>query len=191
MVIRPSHFLKYRATFASNASKSAGLFFFIWRSDGLAAMALLNFPGSWHDGAIAWCGFYQAVKALDALGFKLVGDSAFRANLQALLVCDKDTTVLPPRGPLLTAHMEQQAAIKSVRQAAEWGMGTYQATWKRLKVPLPYNPRERRQLLDLTVRLLNFRTVHVGLAQIKTVFGTLQRMEQFGGAENVYGRSPA
>ena len=94
------------------------------RSDGLAAMALLNFPGSWHDGAIAWCGFYQAVKALDALGFKLVGDSAFRANLQALLVCDKDTTVLPPRGPLLTAHMEQQAAIKSVRQAAEWGMGT-------------------------------------------------------------------
>jgi hypothetical protein len=71
----------------------------VWRSDGLLGYAALNFPGSWHDGALASQGFYKVCKDLGPTGFQLAGDSAFRTKLIALLVVAKESTKMPPAGP--------------------------------------------------------------------------------------------
>ncbi|ETN11224.1 hypothetical protein PPTG_10171 [Phytophthora nicotianae INRA-310] len=48
-------------------------------------------------------------------------------------------------------------AITSVRQAAEWGMGSIQKVYCRLNLPLPYDPELRGMRLDNLFRLVNYR----------------------------------
>lgn len=38
---------------------------------------------------------------------------------------------------------KMSAAITSLRQAAEWGMGSTPKVFRRLQLPLPYNPKVR------------------------------------------------
>ncbi|KAI8900531.1 hypothetical protein BC833DRAFT_618469 [Globomyces pollinis-pini] len=61
-------------------------------------------------------------------------------------------------------------AVFSQRQAAEWGMGTIQRTFGRLKSPLPLNNRKRLTIVKAVVLLHNFRTKYVGFNQIQTVY---------------------
>ena len=69
------------------------------------------------------------------------------------------------------------------------GMGTFQASFKRLTLPLYHGPHERANILRLCVHLQQFRTLHVGLNQIRAVFGSLEELEDVG-LENVYGVAP-
>ena len=158
----------------------------LWSADGLIRFATLNCPGSWHDSKIGTYGFYDAVRT-QPCGYHIAGDSAFKTKLAGLLVVAKSSARRPadPRANL--EWQKLQSALVSVRQCAEWGMGTFQATWKRTRTRLPYNPWYRKLLLETCVQLTNFRTLHVGLNQIKTVFGSLKEQESLGGYENVYG----
>jgi hypothetical protein len=160
---------------------------FVWGADGLARYAFVNVPGCVHDSGIASYGLYAKIETQPD-GLKVVGDSAFRRTLGGLLVIDKSDTVLPSQRDLLSLHLTEQNAAVSLRQAAEWGMGSIQAACKRLKTRLPFNPKVRARIIWTAVYFLNFRTIHVGLNQIKTVFGTLQSMEDEGGAGNFYGK---
>ena len=58
----------------------------------------------------------------------------------------------------------------SLRQSAEWGMRALQGTFTRLKSRLTSNNRMRKLIIETIVLLSNFRTAHVGLNQIATVF---------------------
>jgi hypothetical protein len=58
----------------------------------------------------------------------------------------------------------------SLRQSAEWGMRALQGTFTRLKSRLTSNNRMRKLIIETIVLLSNFRTAHVGLNQIDTVF---------------------
>lgn len=71
-------------------------------------------------------------------------------------------------------HEALQNALVFVRQAAEWGMGITVF---------------RAIFLRLCVHLQQFRTRHVGLNQIHTVFGSLEELVD-AGLENVYGVAP-
>ncbi|ETV63913.1 hypothetical protein H257_19160 [Aphanomyces astaci] len=50
-------------------------------------------------------------------------------------------------------------AITSLRQAAEWGMGSAPNVYRALALPLPYNPSIRARRLSTIYRLYNFRFV--------------------------------
>lgn len=61
-------------------------------------------------------------------------------------------------------------AITSVRQAAEWGMGSMQKVYSRLNLPLPYNPEVRGLRISNIFRMSNYRVRTVGISQIRTTF---------------------
>jgi hypothetical protein len=61
-------------------------------------------------------------------------------------------------------------AITSVRQAAEWGMGSIQKVYSRLNLPLPYDPTLRGLQLNNMFCLTNYRVRTVGISQIRTTF---------------------
>ena len=63
-------------------------------------------------------------------------------------------------------------AVIGQRQAAEWGMGSIQRTFGRLKSPLPVDNLKRKLILKVIVLLYNYRVKFVGLNQIQTVFGS-------------------
>lgn len=60
--------------------------------------------------------------------------------------------------------------ITSVRQAAEWGMGSVDKVYHQLHLPLPYDPSLRLIRLSNIFRLSNFRVRRVGISQIKRTF---------------------
>ncbi|KAE9179490.1 hypothetical protein PF004_g25144 [Phytophthora fragariae] len=63
-------------------------------------------------------------------------------------------------------------AITSVRQAAEWGMGSVQKVYSRLSLPLPYGSYGSGKLRGLCLnnlfRTANFRVRTVAISQIRT-----------------------
>ncbi|KAF1788804.1 hypothetical protein GQ600_27324 [Phytophthora cactorum] len=61
-------------------------------------------------------------------------------------------------------------AITSVRQAAEWGMGSIQKVYSRLNLPLSYDPTIRGLRLANLFRMANYRVRTVGISQIRTTF---------------------
>lgn len=81
---------------------------------------------------------------------------------------DNELDALPPHLHFDAVRMHN--AIISIRQAAEWGMGAVLKPYKRLELPLPYNPFERAKRLEGIHRLYNLRVERTGISQIKTVF---------------------
>jgi hypothetical protein len=75
----------------------------------------------------------------------------------------------------VAAAVKDQLKLKiqiyiSLRQASEWGMRALQGTFARLKCRLTSNHVYRTEIISLVILLHNFRTTHVGLNQISTVF---------------------
>ncbi|KAE9083708.1 hypothetical protein PF010_g21108 [Phytophthora fragariae] len=103
----------------------------------------------------------------------VVSDSAFpssTAMVGRILTPLKDgdlEKILPSlRSSARTVHN----AITSVRQAAEWGMGSIQKVYSRLNLPLPYDQKLRGMRLTNMFRMANFRVRTVGISQIRTTF---------------------
>ena len=61
-------------------------------------------------------------------------------------------------------------AITSIRQAAEWGMGSTSKCFRRLLTPLPFDPVVRGRRIENIYRLYNIRVRRTGISQIRTVF---------------------
>ena len=61
----------------------------------------------------------------------------------------------------------------SLRQSSKWGMRALQGTFSRLKSRLTGKKEKRRKIILSIALLHNFRTHHIGLNQITTVFNPL------------------
>jgi hypothetical protein len=144
-------------------------------ADGCIIWNKHNCPGSWNDSDTS-LGF--RLKLLDPAvcpdqRMNVVSDSAFPCSTTMtgrILTPLKDgdlERILPSlRSSARTLHN----AITSVRQAAEWGMGSMQKVYSRLNLPLPYDPELRDQRLNNIFRMANFRVRTVGISQIRTTF---------------------
>eukprot|EP00808_Paulinella_micropora_P024241 g6371.t1 len=60
--------------------------------------------------------------------------------------------------------------VTSVRQSAEWGIGSLQKQFPRITLPLPHNADKRALVLECCFRLYNFRNRMGGRNQIRTSF---------------------
>ncbi|KAJ2991387.1 hypothetical protein HDV02_003828 [Globomyces sp. JEL0801] len=123
---------------------------FVFSPTGFIIYAAINKPGSGHDSQVARS-LYDKLRYDTPHEFNILADSAFAYSddlskhilavmkdsaMDRLTNCDEDRTKLIIN-----------KAVFSQRQAAEWGMGTIQRTFGRLKSLLPLNNRKRLTLL--------------------------------------------
>jgi hypothetical protein len=68
-------------------------------------------------------------------------------------------------------------AITSVRQAAEWGIGSMQKVYSQLNLPLSYDPELYGLRLNNIFRMSKFRVRTVGISQIRITFSGAMDLE--------------
>lgn len=138
-------------------------------------MGKANCPGSWND-ADTLLEFRD--KLLDPAlcpdpRYGVVSDSACPCSfvmtgriLTPLKEGDIDKILPSLRRP---ARMMDNA-ITSIRQAAEWGMGSVEKVYGRLLLPLLWNPAQQGMCLLNIFHLANYRVRTVGISKIRTTF---------------------
>ena len=151
---------------------------FVFDSEGCIIWCCINAPGSWHDSAISMK-LYTLLRTKVPEGKGICADSAFAAS------GDLATKIFKPlteKQIAAAAHNEgihwktlinflkKHRAAVSVRQAAEWGMGSIQRTYRRLYTTLTCDHAERKRDLSIIVRLFNYRTRTTHINQIRTVY---------------------
>lgn len=115
-----------------------------------------------------------ASSALVGDGLRLAADSAFPvggavAGKIVTPIKEGDLDRVPPECRLGMVAMSE--AITSLRQAAEWGMGSTTKVYRQLEKPLPYQASLRQHRLENMFRLYNLRVRETGISQIRNVFG--------------------
>ncbi|EGZ04590.1 hypothetical protein PHYSODRAFT_536076 [Phytophthora sojae] len=144
-------------------------------ADGLIVWAKHNCPGSWNDGDTSLEFRRKLVSAElnpdDRYG--VVADSAFPCSGDMIgrimtPLKDGDASRLVPS--VRAAAKALSGAITSIRQSAEWGMGSIEKVYHRLLMPLPYDRSKRQQRLDNIFRLTNYRVRAVSISEIRTTF---------------------
>ena len=141
---------------------------------GTISVACMNVPGSIHDSTVAeWGEVYDKLeKVYEKNGGKCAVDSAF---------CKKDRDYLIKSGVMMTGTAHEvlvQADATSMRQSAEWGMRSFQASFPRVKDRFIYEENgERGLILKLFVFLFNYRSNKVGINQIKNTYLTSLQLE--------------
>jgi hypothetical protein len=130
----------------------------------------LNAPGSWHDSLVCESyGVYDKLrKAYADHGAKTAVDSAFS-------VSGANSDFLIKSGELHHAKNADHALVlsqaTSIRQASEWGVNSWKASFPRLKDRLRWErDGERGRILLCMILLHNLRVAKVGQNQLKTVF---------------------
>jgi hypothetical protein len=144
---------------------------FAFGPDGKIFLAAINYPGAWHDSAVA-SELLVYLKS-NLRGRKLAVDQGFPRSGEAfeLLVGPYSEKSAEKLSPLLREHLLMMATVYiSLRQAAEWGMRSLQGSFPRLKARLPADEKKRKLIILSIVLIHNFRTALVGLNQIATVF---------------------
>jgi hypothetical protein len=144
-------------------------------ADGLIVWTKHNCPGSWNAGDTS-LDFRRRLadpRLNPDLRYGVVADSAFP--------CGEDMTgrIMTPlkEGDLgrLVPSVRPAAkalsnAITSIRQSAEWSMGSVEKALHRLLMPLPFEKNKRQQRLENLFRLSNYRVRTVGISEIHTAF---------------------
>ncbi|ETI33759.1 hypothetical protein F443_19591 [Phytophthora nicotianae P1569] len=144
-------------------------------ADGLIVWAKQICPGSWNDGGMSL--EFQR-RLMDP---QLNPDFLFGVVAESAFPCADEMTgrILTPLkegdlNRLLLSVREVakllSAAITSIHQAAEWGMGSIEKVYHRLLLPLPYNQDLRQRRLDNLFRLANYRVRSVGISEMRTAF---------------------
>lgn len=147
---------------------------FCYGADGTAVWGKFNCPGSWNDGEVSRQ-FQEKLMnpAITALGMGVVADSAFPVNgdMFGRIVTPMKEGDLERASPECRAGLVAMSkAITSIRQAAEWGMGSTSKCFRRLLMPLPFDPVVRGRRVENIYRLYNLRVRRTGISQIRTVF---------------------
>lgn len=108
-----------------------------------------------------------------APGMGVVADSAFpvrRALFGRILTPLKKGDLERASPECRDGLQAMNVAITSIRQAAEWGMGSTPKCFRRLLMPLPYNPIVRGRRIENIYRLYNLRVRRTGISQIRNTF---------------------
>ncbi|RHY11309.1 hypothetical protein DYB36_005419 [Aphanomyces astaci] len=143
--------------------------------DGTLIWGRHNCPGSWNDGEMSRG--LQDILADDTKvgpGMKVASDSAFPVGGRCagrIITPLKEGDLERQHANCRLAMQTMSDCITSLRQAAEWGMGSATKVYRQLLLPLPYNPALRSVRLNNIFRLYNFRVSRCGISQIKNVFG--------------------
>ncbi|EGZ10212.1 hypothetical protein PHYSODRAFT_522767 [Phytophthora sojae] len=142
--------------------------------DGTLVWAKHNYPGSWNDGEIS---FALQEKLADpdmtVQGTGVAADTAFPVSkgMRGRIITpikDGDLERAPAKCRLGVLAMSN--AITSLRQAAEWGMGSAPQCYRQQQLPLPCHPIKRGKRINNIYRLFNFLVRQTGISQIRTVF---------------------
>jgi hypothetical protein len=148
---------------------------FCFSPEGKIIYASINCPGSWHDSQVA-ANLIQ--KVINEIGqYKICVDQGFPRGGELM---DKFVGPISKkrRKRLLREQLLRQSNVyASLRQASEWGMRSLQGSFPRLKSRLCSDKEKRKDIILSIILLHNFRTTHVGLNQIATVFN--YHYEQF------------
>jgi hypothetical protein len=104
---------------------------------------------------------------------KIVTDSALPVsrNLEGRIITplkDGDLERFP--ASMRAGLIRLSNAITSIRQAAEWGMGSIQKVYRKLLLPLPHDRYKRQLRLENIFRLFNYRVRTTKISQIRTHF---------------------
>lgn len=145
--------------------------------DGTIPAAFYNVPGCTHDSTVAdWGMLYEKLeKVFNETGLKFVIDSAFSTADCNYLIKSSQDYLTAAAGLEEEEEILADLAIKreatSMRQSAEWGMGTVQASFPRLRDTFIYEEHgERRITLTCLFLLYNCRARLVGINQIRNVY---------------------
>jgi hypothetical protein len=153
---------------------------FCFGADGTIVWAKMNCPGSWNDGEMSRTFREKLLNpALSLQTHGVVADSAFPVSGTMLdrIEGDIDRSYL-----LLTYRIPEEYraqslacsnAVTSIRQAAEWGMGAVDKSFRRLLMPLPFDQEVRKVRIGNIMRLYNLRVRTTRISQIRSVFGSL------------------
>ena len=134
---------------------------------GTIAVACTNVPGSIHDSQV--CEWGQIYEQLDNVyernGGMVLVDSAFCRKSNRYLI--KSSQAIPGSAEEILINDE----ATSMRQAAEWGMHTFQSSFPRIRDRLYFEEKgERNLILKLLVLLFNYRANEVGISQIRNTY---------------------
>ena len=144
--------------------------------DGTLIWGRHNYPGSWNDGEMSRRLQDRLCDPLFTLEEgKCATDSAFpvSAGLQGKIITPLKDGDLERASPECRVGLQAMSnAITSIRQAAEWGMGSAQKCYRILMLPLPWNSTTRARRLTNIYRLYNLRVRRTGISQIRSVFMT-------------------
>ncbi len=127
--------------------------------DGTIIFYSTNYPGSWHDSAVAkdlYDRLQNPAKTPDP--YRIIADQAFRSLNGKILKTQKINV------------SDVQIEACSARQAIEWGVRTVRANWPRLQNFLSTDREKNRKLILLSLLLTNFKTRWVGINQTRTFF---------------------
>lgn len=135
--------------------------------DGTIPITYYAAPGVLHDSEIATLGsiYTKLSKVFERTGKKCVVDSAFCGVNQPFII--KSAQEYLAGEDMLELQRLRQAT--SMRQAAEWGMQMFQASFPRVKDRFSYEEDGERKIIMKSLFLTyNFRARLVGINQIKT-----------------------
>jgi hypothetical protein len=143
--------------------------------DGCVVWGKHNVVGSWNDGDMSR-GFQDKISNPDinVANHGVLSDSAFPVrgdNFRRIMTPLKDgeeDKIADPR--IRAVVLRLNAAITSMRQPAEWGMGAAEKTYRRLQLPLPFDQAKRGRRLRIIYMLYNYRVRTVGISQILNYF---------------------
>ena len=147
---------------------------FLFSPEGKIVHAAYNFPGSWHDSAVAFDLIETVLRMGDqGLDYAFCVDQGFprMGRLQCRFVGPYSKQFLRQ----LDAEIRELLLVRiqryiSLGQSAEWGMRGLQGSFTRLKSRLTSNSRMQKLIFETILLNNNFRTTYVGFNQIATVF---------------------
>jgi hypothetical protein len=144
---------------------------FLFSPDGKIRACYINAPGTMHDSTMAKQGsVYDKIDLLFAeRGAKIVVDLAFSSEACQSMFKSWQSNIGNQGYVWQNSQLQRQAT--SVQQLSEWGMRGLQASFPRLKDRLMWEEKgEQRLVLEMIVRLYNYRVSVAGLNQIQSVF---------------------
>jgi hypothetical protein len=137
---------------------------------GVVVWGKHNFVGSWNNGDISRPFQEKIVRSdINVDGHGVLSDSTFAVSGDCLrrimtpLKKNEELTILDP------VAVKTSAAIASMRQHAEWGMGAVEKMYRRLLLPLPFDQEVRGRRLAIIFKLYNYRVRTTGFS-IKNIF---------------------
>ena len=111
--------------------------------DGTIPLACVNVPGCIHDSTVSeWGGIYKRLESVyERNGGKITVDSAFCKKRHDFLIKSSQTPPNDAEGIIINAE------ATSMRQSAEWGMGSFQSSFPRILDKLKYEERNERGVI--------------------------------------------
>ena len=141
---------------------------FVFCPDGSIPICCYTVPGSVHDSAIAGMGeIYEKLEEVyNRTGGCCTVDSAFARTNHPFLIKSGNESV-----DMTHEEIEIRRDATAMRQAAEWGMRSFQASVPRLKDRIPFEQfGQRKIMMTMMILLYNLRTKKVGINQIRNVY---------------------